>query len=110
MLCLGDVEEILFLSLIDYPRLHQHTACDFELGLDIQWLMRTEGECFSAFLEMEDLHDFCHSQFSPSSTIIPSDLVFVIRFISESFSLNVYIRVIQSSSHSVILQRTLKLT
>ena len=40
-----------FLSLIDYPRLHQHTACDFQLGLDIHCLMRTEGECFSAFLD-----------------------------------------------------------
>ena len=86
---------IIFLSLIDYPRLHQHTVCDFQLGLDIHCLMRTEGECFSAFLEMEGFHEFCCEQscnvapnYSPSSTIIRSDLVFVTRFISESFSPN----------------------
>ena len=59
---LGDVEEVLFLCLINYPRLHQHTGCDFQLGLDIHCLMRIERECFSAFLEIEDLHDICCEQ------------------------------------------------
>ena len=58
--------------LIDYPRLHQHTGCDFHLGLDMHFLMRPEGECFLAFLEIEDLQDFCCEQ---SCIVVPSSIL-----------------------------------